>query len=179
MNQLEDVTTTAAPASLQESARVDDDIQTAISQMLAVGEDQEACLNIYSPLETGNISLLESANHNNSSFGHGTQVAASMGGGQRQRPFKAWWQSGVLAPMLQKNDRSNQELLRRCIDLMKQIPNLQQGGAHNQNGSAETQAPVQQQQGPRAASSSSPETAPSPETVPDIGIAHDPFDQVL
>ena len=196
MNQLEDVTTTKtgpATASLLACARVDDDIQNAIRMMFPDGEDQEQqWRSMYSSLEPGNMShmnLIEpstSGNHSaNSSLdahvvGCEPQTGAqgsttSMGVQSSQGPFKSWRHTRILAPILQKNDRTNQELLRRCIDMMKQIPNLQQG-ASNQNETA-AQAVVQTQQAaPRVtASSSSPETAPD---CIDIGM-HDLFDQVL
>lgn len=93
-----------------------------------------------------------------------SSISAQSQGGQ----FKSWQHTRILAPMIQ-TDRTNQQLLRRCIDLMKTIPNLQQG-AERERSPVMNNTDSQER---RVTSSSSPEAG-----LPDISIAPDPFDQV-
>lgn len=191
MNQHE-----TGPASLRETQhenrQVEDEIPLdAFSLMLVEGEPLEPWpCNIYG-LETGNMNLLPSdssatngRNHGANSYTNGTLNVVRNELQQRQAsprlptegPFKSWLSTGarVHAPALQKtSDRQNQDLLRRCIEMMKQIPHSNNNNVHGIQTS-EGQAVMHNvgQHGPRVASSS------SPETVIEMGMAHDPFNQV-
>jgi hypothetical protein len=121
--------------------------------------------------ESTNGNKNQSQNHGSNAF-HGTSSYEIPQPGQAvptpvstQKPFKMWRNTRILAPPLPKK---RQDLLRRCLDMVKQIPhsNPTTGPEGVQN---EVQAGMQ---GRRVASSSSPETVIE-------GIPNDPcFDQV-
>jgi len=172
INQLDSTMGKAGTSGFQEANknRVD-------NQIHLTAED------IYSPfLETGNMNTLNQqdsdsdtmeTNGNNSSY-NGThdvlwnelQQGQQTSPLQTQGPFKSWRHARILAPDLRKSDdRHNQYLLRRCLDMMKQIPhsnNIVQG-IQNEGQAVDQRLP---------------HSSSVPETVAYFGISHDPFDQV-
>lgn len=174
--QLQDANTITA-ASLHELRVVDDDVINFNF------EEEAQWQNLYHPpLDTTNLNQMsqlpstsfEDVNMFNAPTVRNepqlprqsttSSISAQSQGGQ----FKSWQHTRILAPMIQ-TDRTNQQLLRRCIDLMKTIPNLQQG-AERERSPVMNNTDSQER---RVTSSSSPEAG-----LPDISIAPDPFDQV-
>lgn len=150
--------------------RLDDEIQQVFSHLLEEGEAgvdaQEQWRHMYmdQALEPGNVvsemNLLDSSTMPSMSAFHAQD--------EPPRAFQTWRRTRVQAPVLRRINSTNQALLRRCIELLQQITNLQQGIRPD---AAVVHSNISLQ-GPRLTSSSTSQKA-----LLDIGIADDPFNQ--
>ncbi|KAG0616648.1 hypothetical protein M758_5G131500 [Ceratodon purpureus] len=153
-----------------QNLHVEDEIQQVISHMLEEGEagvdTEEQWRNLYmNPAqEAGNVvneMNLRTLPNISANFLTQDELTTRQG-------FKLWRHARVQAPVYRRNNSTNQALQRRCIQMLKRIPSLQQGVRPDATA---VQSNINQQ-GPRLTSSSA-----STEVLPDIGFADDPFDQ--
>jgi hypothetical protein len=156
-----------------QNLRLDDEIQQAFSHLLEEGEAgvdaQEQWRNMYmkQALQPGNVvsemNLLDSSIMPSMSAFHAQD--------EPPRPaFQIWRRTRVQSPVLRRNTSTNQALLRRSIEMLRQITNLQRGIRPD---AAVVHSNISLQ-GPRLTSSST-----SSKALLDIGIADDPSDQVI
>ena len=160
-----------APASTTtfHHLREDHDIQKALSLMLAEATPmdnqnqwreinfnpssqeiaaEEAIMNLQGPGAAASAGF-DNPNTTDSMMENSAQELLAQ---QVHGPFKSWRHTKILAPVLENNNcAANQLLLRRCINLMKQIPHI-----HQTEGT--TLLETMNQQGPPTTSSESPET---------------------
>lgn len=169
------------PASTSLHHLRDNDIQKALSLMLAEAtpmDNQNQWREInYNPSSQENIAEEAIMNLQGPASAFDNPNTDSMMKNNTQEclvpqvhgPFKSWRHTKFLAPLLEKNNcAANQLLLRRCINLMKQIPQIHQSRSVQAEGT--TLVENMNQQGPPTTSSESPETvqeiAQAPEPIP-------------